>query len=219
MIVPVVTALAAVAVPVHVEPQVSEAPAASRFTFAFEVEHGCDGSPTVEVSIQVPPGSLDVAAVPKDGWTATVEPGDPPVVTFTGGPLPAQEPGTFAIELVTPNEPGTEVLFPTVQACEQGELAWVETEPGGDAPAPRLRLVENPDPLLPTTTTSEPTTSTTEDAATSTTTATTEQAADTDTDEEEDDDGGGTGSSIAIAVAVAVVFLGVAGSLRFRRRL
>ena len=52
-------ALVAVALPAHVEPQSSEAPAGARTTFGFLVEHGCDGSPTVQVSIQLPEGLTD----------------------------------------------------------------------------------------------------------------------------------------------------------------
>jgi uncharacterized protein YcnI len=209
---------AVVALPLHVEPQVSEAPAAARFIFAFEVEHGCEGSPTIEVAIQTPPGSFDVAPVDKPGWTATVDAADPPVVTFTGGRLADDVADTFAVELVTPDAAGTDALFPTVQVCEVGELAWIETEAGGDSPAPRVRLLPNPDPLPPpsTTTTAPTSTSTTEGLATSTTTATTGTTEAEGTDEE---DGSGSTGAWLVAGAVAAAAVGLAVRAARGRRL
>lgn len=143
---------AALLLPVHVEPQVSEAPAGARTTFGFLVEHGCDDSATVRVSIRLPEGAFDPVPQAPAGWTGVVEPGEPPVVTFTGGPLAADVPATFGVELVTPNRPGETVLFPTVQTCEVGEIGWVDPAEGSEEPAPRIVLTENPNPILPTTT-------------------------------------------------------------------
>jgi uncharacterized protein YcnI len=145
-----VLALLALAAPTHVEPQSSEAPAGARTTFGFLVEHGCGESPTVQVSIQLPDGSFDAVAVAPAGWTGTVEPSSPPVATFTGGPLAADVAETFSVELVTPNRPGETVLFPTVQTCEAGEVAWIDPAEESEEPAPRIVLTENASPILPT---------------------------------------------------------------------
>ena len=40
-------------------PDPEQAPAGSTTTVGFEVEHGCEGSPTVEVSIEIPQGVND----------------------------------------------------------------------------------------------------------------------------------------------------------------
>lgn len=145
-----VALMAAVALPTHVEPQISEAPAGSRTTFSFLVEHGCDGSATTAVSIQVPDGAFDVVPVAPEGWVGVVEATVPPVVTFTGGVLPDDVEGSFGFELVTPNLPGQEVFFPTVQTCEVGEIAWIDTAEDAEEPAPRIRLTENAQPIVPT---------------------------------------------------------------------
>ena len=42
---------------IHTDPE--QAPAGSTTTVGFEVEHGCEGSPTVEVSIEIPQGVND----------------------------------------------------------------------------------------------------------------------------------------------------------------
>lgn len=200
-------ALAALAAPAHVEPQVSEAPAASRFTFSFRVEHGCGASPTTALEIQTPRGSFDVKAVAKEGWNATVQPSDPPVVVFQGGPLAADTADSFALELVTPNEPGTEVVFPTVQTCAEGELAWIEREEGGDHPAPRVKLTENATPLLPTGATAPSTTMAT------TGPPTTEGVAVAD-----DEGSRGGGSVVPVAGAALAVVAGVGGAVVWARR-
>ncbi len=191
------------AVPGHVEPQISEAPAGARTTFAFLVEHGCDGSPTTQVSIQVPDGAFDVVPVAPVGWTAAVEEVEPKVVTFTGGPLADDAQESFGMELVTPNRPGEDVYFPTVQTCEAGEIGWIDTTDGAEEPAPRIRLTENPEPILPTSSTT-----TTESTATTDGSVTTEAAA---PDPDADDDGGGDGGA-ALPLLGGLV---VAGALAF----
>jgi MYXO-CTERM domain-containing protein len=191
----------ALATPAHVEPQVSEAPAASRTTFSFVVEHGCDGSPTVEVAIRIPEGAFDIVPAAPAGWVGTVEPGTQAVVRFTGGPLPADVEGTFGFDLVTPNLPGQTVLFPTVQTCEVGEIAWIDPADVAEEPAPRVRLTENAQPLQPTTTTVAPATTTS--VADTTLPPTTEAPTD---DEGSDDSGMPTllVGTVALAAAGAV---------------
>jgi uncharacterized protein YcnI len=201
--------LAVLAAPGHVEPQISEAPAGSRTTFGFLVEHGCDDSPTVAVSIQLPDGAFDAVPQPPAGWTGVVEDAQPPVVTFTGGPLAADVEETFAVELVTPNRPGETVLFPTVQTCEAGEIGWIDPAEGAEEPAPRIVLTENAQPILPSTTAPGPTTTVVDDEEPASTT-TASAAADGGSDEDdEDDDGGGEAVLptllLGLAIGVGVV--------------
>lgn len=185
-------AAASLLVPQHVEPQISEAPAGSRTTFGFLVEHGCETSPTVQVSIQLPEGSFDAVPIPPVGWTGTVEDASPPVVTFTGGPLAADVEETFSVELVTPNRPGETVLFPTVQTCEVGEIGWIDPADESEEPAPRIVLTENADPITsttagaPTTTLDETTTTADDDASPSTSAVGTVDAAEGDQDDDDD---------------------------------
>ena len=211
-------AVAAVALPAHVEPQTSEAPAGARATFGFLVEHGCDGSPTVQVSIQLPDRSSDPEPVAPAGWTGVVEAGSPPVVTFTGGPLADDVPETFSVSLVTPDRAGETVLFPTVQTCESGEIGWVATEEGAEEPAPRIVLVEDPDPVAAE---PEPTSTTIVEAhdpePADEGPSTTQVQSIADDEASEDDDGSGAVVAVVVALLLAAA-IGAALALRRRRR-
>ena len=143
----------------HIDPEPAEAPAGSELVVGFTVEHGCDGSPTVQLDMRLPVGVM--APVPEaiDGWTASVD-GD--VVTFVGGPLPDDTPQTFRIGMTLPLEPGTTLYFPFVQRCEIGEIRWIDVPTDGsgtelDEPAPAMTLTEPvaaPSTSAPTTSTS-----------------------------------------------------------------
>jgi periplasmic copper chaperone A len=204
-------AIAAVAAPLHVEPQISEAPAASRTTFGFVVEHGCDGSATVQVSIQVPEGAFDVVPAAPAGWTGVVESGTPAVVTFSGGPLAADVAETFAMELVTPNRPGETVFFPTVQTCEVGEIGWIDLAEEAEEPAPRIVLTENANPILPATSTTATSLDTT-----ATTLAATTTPPPGDDDEDDSDDDGGVPPLVFVVIGLAAG-IGLGLFLRARR--
>lgn len=147
----------------HAEPQVAELPAGSTQMIPFEVSHGCDGSPTVQVALRVPAGVTSVSAPDKPGWSSTIA---ADTVTWTGGPLPADDPDTFPVTVTLPETPGVELVWPLVQTCEHGQLAWIETGDGElEYPAPVIRLgppETSPTPSSPTSTppsTSPPTSS------------------------------------------------------------
>jgi uncharacterized protein YcnI len=207
--------VAVLAAPTHVEPQISEAPAGSRTTFGFLVEHGCEASPTVQVSIQLPDGAFDVVPVAPAGWTGVLEASTPPVVTFTGGPLAADVEATFAVELVTPNRPGETVLFPTVQTCEVGEIGWIDPAAESEEPAPRVVLTENATPILPTSTTA----TTAGEPGPTTTTASSSNATTATTSGDEDADDAGSGGSIWPTLLLGLAFgIGVGVYYRSRAR-
>jgi hypothetical protein len=103
---------------------------------------------------------IRVGPPPTDAGIGAVDPLEPPVddgeggeitervavVTFTGGPLPAEFRDTFTIGFQAPDTPGEMVFFKTVQTCEQGETAWIEKWNGEgeepEHPAPAFMLVE-----------------------------------------------------------------------------
>ena len=126
----------------HIHPDPGAVAAGSSATVGFGVEHGCDGSPTVEVAIQLPDGFTDVAAVDKDGWTAAVA---GQVVTYSGGSLDAETADSFEVAFTAPAEPG-DYGIPLVQTCVAGELAWIEQIVEGAAeperPAPVLAVTD-----------------------------------------------------------------------------
>jgi uncharacterized protein YcnI len=222
----------------HIDPDPKQAQAGSRLVVGFTVEHGCDGSPTVQLDMRLPAGVVDAVAEPVDGWVGSVDTTpDGTIVTFVGGPLADDVEGTFGVAMTLPPTPDTTIHFPFVQRCEVGEIRWIgiPTEPGDDLdePAPAMILtgpVATPPPstsppATTTPTTTPPTTApgaptTTEPAAT-----TTDPAPATTTDTSEpvviaaagDDDGGVNTGTIAFVLSIAAV-LALGATVAYRSR-
>jgi uncharacterized protein YcnI len=157
-------AAAAILLPVsaasaHVGIDITEAEA-DGFAFAtFRVPHGCDGSPTTKVKIQIPDGVVSVKPEAVAGWKLEILNG--PItpydshgtmisegvkeVTWTGGPLADAHVAQFGMSLKMPNKAGETIYFKTIQTCEQGETAWIEIPAEGaeepEHPAPSLKLI------------------------------------------------------------------------------
>ena len=165
----------------HIDPDPKEAPAGSVQSVGFTVEHGCDGSATVQLDMRLPDGVTDAVPEPPSGWTGGV---DGRVVTFSGGPLPDDVEGTFRVRMTLPTAPGATIYFPFVQRCEQGEIHWIQLggDDAGDEPAPAMLLTE---PVAttrpPRTTTTAPTTTAPTTTAPTTTAPTTTSARPTTT--------------------------------------
>jgi len=126
----------------HVDPDPEEAQAGSQLSVGFTVQHGCDGSPTVQLDMRLPEGVTGAQPEPPEGWTGTVE---SDVITFTGGPLPDDQELTFRVLMTLPPTPDTTIYFPFVQRCEVGEIRWIAIPSDGsgtelDEPAPAMRL-------------------------------------------------------------------------------
>lgn len=154
-------AVLCVAAPVsaHVDPDPEEAQAGSTLSVGFTVQHGCEGSPTVQLDMRLPDGVSGAAPEPPDGWTGSV---DANVITFVGGPLPDDQELTFRVSMTLPPTPDTTIYFPFVQRCEVGEIRWIGIPSDGsgtelDEPAPAMRLVG---PVVTTTTEATTATST-----------------------------------------------------------
>jgi uncharacterized protein YcnI len=144
----------------HIDPDPVDAQAGSRLTVCFTVEHGCEGSPTVQLDMRLPEGAADPVTEPVDGWDGSVETVDGDViVTFAGGPLADDVEGTFSVTMTLPPTPDETVYFPFVQRCEVGEIRWIQipSESGDelDEPAPAMTLT-GPVATVSTTEPSEP---------------------------------------------------------------
>lgn len=146
----------------HVVADPNEASPGRYFRTAFRVTHGCHGSPTIAVTVQVPADVLSVRPQPKPGWTIELRtrPVDPPIkgqhghlihetvseVTWRGGPLPDAHFDEFALSMRLPDQPGATLYFPVVQTCEHGVNSWTTIPAPGQArsditePAPFVRL-------------------------------------------------------------------------------
>ncbi len=153
----------------HIDPDPEEAPAGSEQSVGFTVQHGCDGSPTIELDMRLPEGVSSAVPQPPDGWTGTI---DGNVVTFVGGPLADDVELTFRVSMILPMLPGTTIFFPFVQRCQLGEIRWIDIPQDGsgeelDEPAPAMLLAA----ALPGTTEPPASTSTTEPTIAPTTTS------------------------------------------------
>jgi uncharacterized protein YcnI len=164
-------AAAAILLPVsaasaHVGIDITEAEA-DGFAFAtFRVPHGCDGSPTTKVKVQIPDGVVSVKPEAVAGWKLEILNG--PItpydshgtmisegvkeVTWTGGPLADAHVAQFGMSLKMPNKAGETIYFKTIQTCEQGETAWIEIPAEGaeepEHPAPSLKLISAEDETI-----------------------------------------------------------------------
>jgi uncharacterized protein YcnI len=144
----------------HVTVSPVEAGPDSFATLTFQVPHGCDGSGTVSLAVQIPAGVVSVKPQVKAGWEITIEEGALPEpvdyfgetltegvlsVTWTGGPLEDRYMDEFGMSVKLPNTEGP-LFFPAIQTCEQGETAWIQipaegqTEEDLEEPAPAVVL-------------------------------------------------------------------------------
>ena len=222
----------------HIDPDPTEAQAGSRLTVGFTVEHGCEGSPTVQLDMRLPEGVVDAVAEPVEGWDGSIETVDgDTIVTFVGGPLADDVEGTFSVTMTLPPTTDVTVYFPFVQRCEVGEIRWIQlpTEPGDelDEPAPSMSLVgpvavapaPEPAPTQPAPTsepaTTEPATTdpattepaTTESATTDAASPTTSEVVPVGVNEAADPRTG----TIMFVVSIAAV-LGLGGFVAYRAR-
>jgi uncharacterized protein YcnI len=151
----------------HVTLENRQATPASYYKAVFAVPHGCAGSPTVKIRVQIPEGVIAVKPMPKAGWSletvraryptsyehhgATVTEGVREV-TWSGGKLADDNYDEFVLSayLTGSLQPNTTLYFPLVQECEQGVSRWIEIPQGDKAahdtksPAPGVKLVPKP---------------------------------------------------------------------------
>lgn len=194
----------------HIDPDPLAAQAGTTATIAFGVEHGCGASPTNGLTINLPAGVSGVKAEPKPGWSATVSAA---AVTFTGGPSPkADAADTFAVTMTLPAAP-TELHFPIIQRCVEGETDWLQVPAAGqeepERPAATLKVTA----VVPTQADLTPPA---------------EDGAGGDDDHGEDaagsaasdsgDDGVGAPLVVGLVAAAVVIVGGVVGAFVLRRR-
>ncbi len=130
---------------VHVTPDATPAGASTRLDFSFS--HGCDGSPTTALVVDIP-AEVDAVQPVADGtWTIARElgaDGIPTRVTFTAvRPIDDGVSASAGLVVAFPQSAAdTTVAFPVLQQCAEGETAWSEVAAEGqdphalDAPAP-----------------------------------------------------------------------------------
>lgn len=153
-----VLAILALAAPAlaHVTIQPREAPAGSFFRFMVRVPNERDNAGTISVEVDLPDNLTFVSFQPKDGWerTVTMKTLDEPIMVFgepvtevidsvkweaTGPPIGVGEFDEFGFSARTPDEPG-ELVFPSIQVYESGEVVRWIGPPDSDEPAPIVTL-------------------------------------------------------------------------------
>jgi uncharacterized protein YcnI len=167
MIIAAGAALAALPASAHITLENRQASPGSYYKAVFAVPHGCAGSATVKIRVQIPEGVIAVKPMPKAGWTietvkgkyaasyenhgATISEGVKEV-TWSGGKLADDNYDEFvAATYLTPTlKPNTTLYFPVVQECEQGTSRWIDIPQEGKAardsksPAPGVKLMPKP---------------------------------------------------------------------------
>jgi uncharacterized protein YcnI len=145
-----------------------EATVGSSYKAVFVVPHGCAGSATIKIRVQIPEGVIGVKPMPKPGWNvetvkgkyaneydihgAKVSEGVKEVV-WSGGKLSDDNYDEFVVStfLTDQLKPNATLYFPVVQECEQGISRWIEipvdeAAHGHDtkSPAPGVKLLAKP---------------------------------------------------------------------------
>lgn len=157
--------VAATALPAqaHVSLEWPAAFAGAGYKASFQIGHGCSGSPTREVTVEIPAGVRGVKPMPRPGWTLAIERAPLPRPETRHGQTVTDEVarvswradtpqdmlqdahfGEFVLRATLPAQEGA-LYWPVRQACVRGRHDWVQV-PGAEAkgpaePAPRLDLM------------------------------------------------------------------------------
>jgi uncharacterized protein YcnI len=156
--------LASSAASAHILLEDRQAAVGADYKAVFVVPHGCSGSATVKLRVQIPEGVIVAQALPKAGWSLETINGKYArdydyrgakasegikEVDWSGGKVPDKTREEFVIEtfLTDGLKPDTTLYFPVVQECEQGISRWIEIPRDGAThshegkwPAPGVKL-------------------------------------------------------------------------------
>ena len=156
-------AVAASGASAHMVLAQGEAASGSYYKAVFGSGHGCQGSPTIRVRIQIPDGVTSVKPMQKPGWTLTTvkKTYNPPIVDhgrtitegvgeviWSGGKQLDEHFDEYVVQVKLPEKAaGTVIYFPAIQECETGVHRWIEVPVAGQnrrdlkEPAPQVTLV------------------------------------------------------------------------------
>jgi uncharacterized protein YcnI len=154
-------AFATSAASAHITLETGEAVAGSAYKAVFRVPHGCEGSPTVRITVKIPEGVIAVKPMPHAGWQLDIVKGkyaksydyygsklDEGVtqVSWSGGNLPDDYYDEFVLRgMLAADLPEGMLYFPVVQECEKGTDRWIEIpeagQPEPETPAPGIKVL------------------------------------------------------------------------------
>ncbi len=146
----------------HVTANPNQGEAGSYFETAFRVSHGCEGTDTVEVAIQMPKGMIVAKPQAKAGWQVEIKKSklDKPVpaghgkmadeqideIVWRGGALPDGQYDSFGVLMKLPEGEEQTLWFPVTQTCVKGSHQWLEIPAAGQqwhevkSPAPFVKV-------------------------------------------------------------------------------
>lgn len=156
-----IVALTAGAASAHVTVTPNTTAAGDYAVLTFSVGHGCEGSPTTKLAIQMPEEIPQVTPTVNPGWDVekvSKELAEPitdahgneitervaEVVYTAKTPLQDGYRDTVELSVQLPDAAGETLAFPVVQTCQQGETGWTETAAEGQDP----EQLESPAPVL-----------------------------------------------------------------------
>jgi len=152
----------------HISLENRQAAIGGPYKAVFVVPHGCAGSATIKIRVQIPEGVIAVKPMPKAGWSLDVVNGTYAAqydyhggklsegvkeVVWSGGKLPDHNYDEFVVStfLTGGLKPNSMLYFPVVQECEQGISRWIDIPDGNAAhgddsksPAPGVKLMPKP---------------------------------------------------------------------------
>lgn len=153
----------------HVTANADDAAPGAYTVVTFSVPHGCDGSATTKVAIDLPESIDEVTPTRNPYYDVTtkneklakprtdahgneVTERESQVVYTAKTPLPDGQRDTFELSLQIPEDAdGTTLTFPTTQTCEKGETAWTQVPKKGqseddlESPAPAVAVAADDD--------------------------------------------------------------------------
>lgn len=131
----------------HVTLETPTAASGGYYKGVLKIGHGCNGSPTTAISVEMPEGLRLAQPMPKAGWEVEVSKSavkpfdnygrkvseDVSRITWKGGKLPSNFYDEFVFQAKIAAQPG-KLYFKVKQLCEQGETNWADIPaPGQDA--------------------------------------------------------------------------------------
>src|SRR5882757_9044559 len=134
----------------HISLEGKQAAIGSPYKAVFAVPHGCAGSATIKIRVQIPEGVIGVKPMPKPGWNVEAISGKyageydyhgsklsegVKEVVWSGGKLLDQNYDEFVVStfLTDGLKPNGTLYFPVVQECEQGISRWIDIPAEGEA--------------------------------------------------------------------------------------
>ncbi len=107
--------------------------AGANYKAVLRVSHGCQGSPTIGITVRIPPGFQGAKPQPKPGWVLTIDGGE---ITWTASSRENALPDAFFDEFVLRGglpKDAQPLWFKVLQTCETGRNDWSQIPTQGVA--------------------------------------------------------------------------------------